>query len=94
MTEEKPNCYECRYRGTLAGSAHSRCDHPSVKQDSNDFGAFVDMIGGKNKEAAKKLNIKGAAQGIRRGWFMWPANFDPVWLESCNGFLAIKVKEK
>lgn len=30
--------------------------------------------------------VKGNVNGIRRGWFMWPMNFDPTWLESCDGF--------
>jgi hypothetical protein len=57
-----------------------------VKQDSNVFGALVQMLKGENLGAARTLNIKGNAHGVRRGWFMWPANFDPTWLESCNGF--------
>ena len=87
----KPNCYECKYRGTfinIAGDAHTICHHPSVKQDSDPFGAMVDMLSGKNTKAAEVLNIKGNPQGIRGGWFMWPANFDPVWLENCDGFKA------
>jgi len=40
------------------------------------------------EEAAAALNIRAAEQGIRRGWFIWPVNFDPVWLESCDGFTA------
>lgn len=32
------------------------------------------------------LNVRGNPHGIRKGWFMWPVNFDPVWLESCDGF--------
>ncbi len=83
---EKPNCYKCQYRGTIPGDAHSKCGHPKVKQDSNMFGAMVEMLQGKNMEAAKELGITGHEQGIRRGWFMWPANFDPTWLISCNGF--------
>ena len=83
---KKPNCYECEFRGTIPGDAHSRCNHPKVKQDSNMLGALVDMLGGKNTEAAKELGIKENPQGIRRGWFMWPTNFDPTWLQSCSGF--------
>jgi hypothetical protein len=64
------------------------CHHPEVKQDSNLFGALADLLTGKNDEAMKKLNIRGNAHGIRSGWFMWPANFDPTWLENCDGFLA------
>ena len=83
-----PNCYECVYRGSILGDAHSRCNHPEVKQDDNELGALVDLLAGKNIEAIKKLNIKGNPMGIKRGWFMWPANFDPTWLISCNGFKA------
>lgn len=34
------------------------------------------------------LNAKvtGNPFGIRRGWFMWPLNFDPTWLTACDGF--------
>jgi len=34
------------------------------------------------------LNVKGNPQGVRNGWFNWPWNFDPVWLESCDGWEA------
>ena len=84
----KPNCYDCQYRGEIPGDAHSCCRHPLVEQDSNPFGALVDMLSGKNDSAALQLNIKGDPCGIRHGWFMWPANFDPVWLVSCDGFMA------
>jgi len=36
-----------------------------------------------NNHSAK---VKGNPHGIRNGWFMWPLNFDPVWLDSCDGF--------
>lgn len=83
-------CYECKYRGTVSGDAHSCCKHPEVNQDDNPFGALVEMLGGKNKEAEKKLGIEGHPQGIKSGWFMWPANFDPTWLVNCNGFVSKK----
>ena len=91
----KPNCYECQYRGDIPGDAHSRCCHPEVKADSNPFGAMVEVLMGKHSEAARKLGIKGDFMGIRRGWFVWPANFDPTWLVECNGFTPIaKPKDK
>ena len=90
----KPNCYKCEYRGMIPGDAHSRCNHPEVKQNDNEFGALVEMLQGKNNEAAKKLGIKGHEQGIRHGWFMWPANFDPTWLLECNGFKEKIINEK
>jgi hypothetical protein len=33
-----------------------------------------------------KAKVEGHPQGIRNGWFMWPLNFDPTWLLSCDGF--------
>jgi len=35
---------------------------------------------------SKKLNIKGNSHGIASGWFNFPYNFDPVWLENCDGY--------
>ena len=36
-----------------------------------------------NNHSAK---VEGDEYGIRSGWFMWPINFDPVWLKACDGF--------
>jgi hypothetical protein len=41
-----------------------------------------------------RANVKGSSHGIRMGWFFWPLNFDPIWLESCDGFLAIETKKE
>jgi len=86
----KPNCYNCIYRGEVPGDAHSSCHHPYIEANG---GAFMEMaiaasgrMMGKNSSAAHKLKIIGNAHGIRSGWFMWPANFDPCWLENCDGF--------
>jgi hypothetical protein len=49
---------------------------------------MVDMLSGKSMAAARELGISGDPHGVARGWFMWPANFDPVWLRICNGFKA------
>ena len=38
-----------------------------------------------SKCANKKAKVTGNTHGIRHGWFNWPYNFDPMWLESCNG---------
>lgn len=36
-----------------------------------------------NKHEAK---VTGNSHGRRMGWFSWPFNFDPVWLQSCDSF--------
>jgi hypothetical protein len=36
----------------------------------------------------KNAKVSGNKNGIRNGWFCHPYNFDPVWLEKCDGFEA------
>lgn len=90
----KPDCYRCKYRRSLVGSAHSRCAHPSADtSESNPFmetfaifasvGRCAPVI---NKRALKELHVRGSAHGIKHGWFNWPYNYDPTWLEACDGF--------
>ena len=40
-----------------------------------------------------ELEIQGHPHGIAKGWFIWPLNFDPIWLEACDGFEAKETKE-
>ena len=87
----KPNCYECQHRGGVAGSAHSSCKHPNNKTATDDplsqiMGIFASVGRVPPVQADTGLKIKGNSHGIAKGWFNWPFNFDPVWLESCNGF--------
>ena len=77
---EKPNCYKCEYRGNVPGDAHSCCEYPE-----NDTG-MLSMFAPINAKNAKKLNVTADPHGVRCGWFMWPVNFDPVWLLTCDGF--------
>ena len=30
--------------------------------------------------------VEGHEHGIVKGWFVWPYNFDPVWVLKCNAF--------
>ena len=73
-------CYECEYRGTVPGDAHSCCKHPLAEQL-----LFL---------AGPLLNIIGDPHGIRSGWFLWPLNFDPTWLKNCNGFKGKEPEKK
>jgi len=73
------DCFKCKHRGTVPGDCHSRCCYPGLKSDL--FDMFAD-----NSKIMKKLKIKGNPHGILSGWFLWPCNFDPTWLENCEGF--------
>ena len=83
-TEKKFNCYKCKYRDGIAGSAHSCCRHPQAQSP------LANLFGIMGVGYPRKLNIKANHHGIKKGWFMWPLNFDPVWLENCDGFESKK----
>ncbi len=36
--------------------------------------------------------VQGSDHGKSHGWFAWPINFDPIWLEECDSFEPIKSK--
>lgn len=76
----KPNCYDCKHRSFVAGSAHSSCHYPGNDTGMLSFFANTNMLN------AHKLKIKANEHGVRSGWFMWPVDFDPVWLTNCEGF--------
>ena len=90
---KKPNCYECEWRRNLPyGDVHSKCVHPNLNgvtdEDSNPLGALLSITGRATgyPGMADLVGIKGNPHGIRKGWFNWPFNYDPVWVDSCNGF--------
>lgn len=100
MTENK--CYDCVHRGEVPGSAHSSCQHPAThgtrqspfmqlagivgKRGGDQLAAMASSFDEGPGRAALQLKIRGNDYGIRNGWFVWPVNFDPTWLESCEGF--------
>jgi len=94
----KPNCYKCRWRGEVLGSAHSRCHHPVTGGEKDPLIELMAIFGSVGRvepvidaASAVKIGIKANLHGIASGWFQWPYDFDPVWLEACEGFEA---KEK
>ena len=71
---------QCKYRGDLPGGTHSCCRYPGNKTGMFDF------FSEENSKNIEKLNVKADSYGVRNGWFMWPINFDPIWLLNCDGF--------
>lgn len=80
-------CYDCIYRANLTYDAHSKCTHPYAMQDLVQLMAPV-QISMTGSVQVGDLVVAGAAHGITSGWFTWPLNFDPTWLEYCSGFRA------
>jgi hypothetical protein len=87
---EKPKCYTCEYRRNIPGDTHSRCYHPDVQIiNDNPIANIASLMGkhlGMPPIGMDVLGVTASEHGIKNGWFVWPLNFDPIWLESCNGY--------
>ena len=98
MQKEKPDCYKCKWRGAVAGSAHSCCNHPKCSAvNGNSLLGLMSILGGARggmPPMKTGLKVKGDPHGIRSGWFNHPFNFDPVWLEECDGFEVAEAAAK
>jgi hypothetical protein len=88
------DCYKCKYRGTVPGSAHSSCNHPTVlvsyssDPSTGHFMMMLKMLRGYECSAKDSLGIKLNDHGILNGWANFPVDFDPVWVEECHGFVS------
>lgn len=77
------NCYTCKYRREVPGSAHSSCNplHPTSELY---LAWYIQECNGYTE------NLKLNSHGMRNGWAFWPINFDPVWVEHCNFYEEVK----
>ena len=69
----KPDCYKCEFRQNIPNDTHSKCTHVITRYSSMNT-------------AYHALQITADQHGIDNHWFVWPFNYDPVWLKTCNGF--------
>jgi hypothetical protein len=90
----RPNCYQCIHRREAVGSAHSTCVHPEALSAAKshpvaELFAILGSVGRGPGLNVRAMGVEGHPHGVRMGWFNWPINFDPVWLNKCDGFEAI-----
>ena len=91
-TEKKVDCSTCKWKRNNPGTRHIRCNHPSLNEISTDPAlSLMGILASVGRVApfmfnSKELNIKANPVGVKRGWFNFPFNFDPTWLENCDGY--------
>lgn len=87
---KKHNCYNCNFRGTVPGSAHSSCSviTKGIKDELLGIAKMLEaslalgvhsLVDEKTQEPLVKLS----PHGVKNGWANWPLDFDPVWVEFC-----------
>lgn len=100
MDSKKHNCYKCNFRGTLPGSAHSRCNF--IKETFSGEEAHATLLEMRLATNNVELTVKEtreplivmAETGIRGGWATWPIDFDPIWVEKCLMFKSTEDDSK
>lgn len=94
-------CSQCIHRRYVPGSTHSRCVHPVTEGAADHPLIALAATMGKHSgltvlpvaTAAAALRITAHEVGVARGWFLWPVDFDPVWLIHCDGFTPTTTQE-
>ncbi len=87
---KKHNCYNCVYRKSIPGDAHSSCCHPSLKNIYNDASLHLKSIfAGRVKPFViinNEIGVEVDKYGVKNGWCIFPFNFDPIWIIQCKGY--------
>ena len=84
-------CWECKQSRTIPGDCHASCAHPKSGFEGGDpLAAIIAMLASARKlpvaAPSADLGITLNEHGVRHGWAFWPVNFDPIWVDTCNGF--------
>jgi hypothetical protein len=77
----------------VPGSCHSSCNHPKVADDNPmaklmAIFASVGRIGPVVSPNVLNMKVKLNSHGVKNGWCNFPFDFDPVWVDECEGFEA------
>lgn len=89
MKNKKHNCYTCRFRGEITGSAHSCCF--LLERAHGSRGAGLGVFAAARGITPEKITLH--PHGVTNGWAIWPINFDPVWVEECGYYEEQKPEE-
>lgn len=79
-------CHKCKHSRKIPGDTHLKCGHPFIDEDGGSLFSIVSSLMGKDDNAMDKLNISLNSTGVKNGWAYWPVNFDPIWIDNCDGF--------
>ena len=88
MNKKKHDCYNCKHRKEVTGSAHTQCGAKNI------FDMILEISQNKYKWIGYHLVETSTADvkvslhetGVKNGWAIWPLNFDPVWIDECKFF--------
>jgi len=82
------DCWKCKWSREIPGDTHLRCVHPKTGIDEDDaLGQLLSLLGNRTASMMNTgLKVKINPHGLKNGWANHPFNFDPIWIEECEGF--------
>lgn len=81
------NCSTCEYKRNVPGDSHISCEYPFLDKKN---ASLISMMSVTNPQAFNQtlhqlFGFQASMHGVQSGWFMFPSNFDPNWMEgNCN----------
>lgn len=81
------HCGNCKYKNNIPGDSHISCRYPLLARED---AIKISMMAFTNPSSYNQIlkenfGFTGSLHGIQSGWFMFPDNFDPTWIEgSCQ----------
>ena len=90
----KPDCYQCEYHKPLGHKGRIGCFQPKVRglrrmSSEDTMWGILGTLEGLPIAASNLSFLFGITinlEGMLKGEFRWPFNYDPTWLEACDGF--------
>lgn len=85
------NCHECKYWQSVPGDNHIKCVHPLV--ENNTALSLLDLQSAPTEGETIIFSRTGVTarvdlHGFNKGWAYFPFLFDPIWVQSCSGFVT------
>lgn len=88
------NCYSCKFKRNIPGNNHISC-----AKAKNENSASLMLVSILDRHKFQQIlnqvyNFSVPDYAITSGWFQFPMNFDPSWIQGkCSQFEQIEIKQ-
>lgn len=83
----KRSCHTCKYKKNIPGDAHFQCAYPLMDAKTSSILSLASIANPRafNQEVKRMFGFTASEHGLQSGWFSFPSNFSPTWMEGeCN----------
>lgn len=79
----KNNCFNCDFKGSVAGSCHSSCNYPKIDKHTKlkIYTGIISNFPETNQFLKENFGFTVDKHPVVNGWFNFPIDFDPSWIQ-------------